>query len=50
MGAIGPEVVVSGTAGDPTDGSIDVSLSASQDGTRLVRNGKARLRVPDPVS
>ena len=44
MGEIGPEVVVSGTAGDPVDGVLDVSLSASQDGTRLVRNGKARVR------
>jgi acyl dehydratase len=45
MGAIGPEVVVAGTAGDPADGAIEVSLSASQDGTRLVRNAKARLRL-----
>ena len=45
MGVIGPEVVVSGTVEDPADGAIAVSLSASQDGTRLVRNAKARLRL-----
>ncbi len=44
MGRIGPEVVVAGTAGDPVDGVVEVKLEAVQDGTRLVRNGRARLR------
>jgi hypothetical protein len=45
MGRIGPEVVVTGSAGDPIDELISVSLSAAQDGTRLVRNATARVRV-----
>ncbi len=45
LGAIGPDVVVAGTAGDPVDGLIEVSLAATQDGARLVRNGKARIRL-----
>jgi acyl dehydratase len=44
MGRIGPEIVVAGSAEDPVDGVSEVSLSASQDGTRLVRNGQARVR------
>jgi acyl dehydratase len=45
MAVIGPELIVSGTAADPVDGVREVKLSASQDGTRLVRNASARLRV-----
>jgi acyl dehydratase len=45
MGAIGPEVVVHGTVADPVEGVLSVSLSASQDGTRLVRNAQARVRT-----
>jgi acyl dehydratase len=45
MGAVGPEVRVAGTAGDPRDGTVEVRLDASQDGTRLVRKALARVRV-----
>ena len=44
MGRIGSEVVISGRAADPVEGTIEVTLSASQDGTRLVRNATARVR------
>lgn len=45
MGRIGPAVVISASAAEPVENVICVSLSATQDGTRLVRNAKARVRV-----
>jgi acyl dehydratase len=44
MGRIGPEIVVAGTVADTGAGVLELALSATQDGTRLVRNGKARIR------
>jgi acyl dehydratase len=45
MGVIGPEIIVAGSAVETEDGEVAVMLSAVQDGTRLVRNAKARLRT-----
>ncbi len=45
MGVIGPEIVVAGTAGEAVDGVVEVKLSAVQDGTRLIRNAVASVRV-----
>jgi acyl dehydratase len=45
MAVIGPDVVVSGSATEAEDGAIAVKLDASQDGTRLIRNAQARIRV-----
>jgi acyl dehydratase len=45
MGRIGPELTVSGQAGEPGAEEVEVRLEATQEGTRLVRNGRARLRV-----
>ncbi len=44
MGRIGPEILVTGTVKDQDEGTLEVALSATQDGTRLVRNGTARVR------
>jgi acyl dehydratase len=45
MGTIGPEIVVAGSASEASAGVLEVKLSAVQDGSRLVRNGVATVRV-----
>jgi acyl dehydratase len=46
MGAIGPDLVVSGTASEPREGTVELRLSVHQGDTRLIRNAQARVRVP----
>ncbi|WP_249009976.1 MaoC/PaaZ C-terminal domain-containing protein [Conexibacter sp. DBS9H8] len=47
MGRIGPDLEISGQADTDadTDGTVAVTLSVTQDGTRLVRNARARVRT-----
>ena len=47
MGTMGTPVTVHGTADpdpDPADGGVRATLEATQDGARLIRNARARLR------
>ncbi len=44
MGRIGTEIVIAGQADGSADGIVAVTLSATQDGTRLVRNATATVR------
>ncbi|HET9074263.1 MAG TPA: MaoC/PaaZ C-terminal domain-containing protein [Solirubrobacteraceae bacterium] len=44
MGQMGAPVTVSGSAEAGVDGTVSAKLEATQDGARLIRNGRARLR------
>jgi acyl dehydratase len=46
MGAIGEEIVVSGTVGDVVDGLATVKLDAVQGTTKIIKGAVAELRVP----
>jgi acyl dehydratase len=46
MGAIGEEIIVSGTVGDVSDGVATVKLDAVQGTTKVIKGAVAELRVP----
>jgi acyl dehydratase len=44
MGLIGEEIVVSGTAGEPSDGVVSVKLDAVQGEAKLIKGAVAEVR------
>jgi acyl dehydratase len=46
MGAIGEEIVVSGTVEDVVDGVATVKLDALQGTTKIIKGAVAELRIP----
>ena len=45
MGAIGEPISITGTVGEITDGTAIVESEARQGGKRIIRNGKAEIRI-----
>jgi hypothetical protein len=47
MGVMEQEITVRGTVGDVGDCTASVSSEATQAGKRIIRNGRAEVRLPN---